>query len=194
LLHYNIFTSFSFYNIGGFDYNYYVKYYKAQGAYGIYISHYSLPIYLTNGIFKLLQDDLVLSGLLLIFTEDVDVPARLVGSVRSVVTTALGAFTQAADLGNLLGSELDLLEVVTNARGSHRLGDDTVTADLGPGENNVGASDLSAGALGDSLGDLLNLGASDQKGDVKHVVTEGLVHTILVFDRASRREDVKRTE
>ena len=158
--------------------------YKAQSAYGIYISHYSLPIYLTNRIFKLLQDNLVLSGLLIIFTEDVDVPAGLVGSVRSVVATTLVTLTQGANLSNLLSSELDLLEVVTNARGSHGLGDDTVTTDLRPGEDNVGASDLRTGALGDRLGDLLNLGAGDQKGDVKHVVTEGLNHTMLVFDRA----------
>ena len=72
------------------------------------------------------------SRLLLGLIEDVDVPARLVGSVRSVV--ALAVLTESADLGDLLGSELDLLEVVTNTRGSDRLGDNTVSTNLGPGE------------------------------------------------------------
>ena len=74
----------------------------------------------------------MVSGLLLRLAEDINVPARLVGSVRSVVTLAVLA--QNADLLNFLGSELDLLEVVTDARGSHRLGDDTVSTNLGPGE------------------------------------------------------------
>lgn len=94
-------------------------------------------------------------------------------SVRGVV--ALAVFAQSADLGNLLGSKLNLLEVVANARRGHRLGDDTVTTDLGPGEDNVGRGDLLAGTLGDSLGDLLDLRAGDEEGNVKHVVTEGLV-------------------
>ena len=91
-------------------------------------------LYLSNYlvIVKHLQNNLVVSGLLLRLAEDINVPARLVGSVRGVVTLAVLA--QKADLLNFLGSELDLLEVVTDARGSHRLGDDTVSTNLGPGE------------------------------------------------------------
>lgn len=74
----------------------------------------------------------MVSSLLLGLAEDINVPARLVGSVRSVITLAVLA--ENADLLNLLGGELNLLEVVTDARGSHRLGDDTVSTDLGPGE------------------------------------------------------------
>jgi hypothetical protein len=74
----------------------------------------------------------VLSGLLISFTEDVDVPARLVGSVGCVVT--LTVLAQRADLLHLLGKQLDLLEVVTDTRGGDRLGNNTVTTDLGPGK------------------------------------------------------------
>jgi hypothetical protein len=56
----------------------------------------------------------VLRRLLLRLAEDVDVPARLVGSVGGVVTSAVLA--QSADLLNLLGEEFDLLEVVTDTR------------------------------------------------------------------------------
>lgn len=133
----------------------------------------------------------MVGGLLLLLVEDVNVPAGLVctivsgslssdggrekhtGSIRSVVAATVS--TQGVDLGDLLGSELDLLEVVANARGSHRLGDDTATLDLGPGEDDVGTGDLSAGTLGDGLGDLLDLRAGDQERDVKHVVTESLL-------------------
>lgn len=48
-----------------------------------------------------LDNNLVLSGLLISLTEDVDVPARLVGSVGSVVTSTVLA--QRADLLHLLG-------------------------------------------------------------------------------------------
>ena len=65
---------------------------------------------------------------------------------------------------------------------------------LGRNLHDVSAGHLGAGALGDGLGDLLDLGAGDEQGDVEHVVTEGLVHTILVFDRTSRRKDMKHTE
>lgn len=132
----------------------------------------------------------MLGRLLLILTEDVDVPARLVGSVRGVVASPVLA--QSADLLHLLGEKLDLLEVVTDARRGDRLGDDTVATNLGPGEamdvvskgawypngrlnvHDVSPRDLSARALGDSLSDLLDLGAGDQKRNVEHVVAKGL--------------------
>lgn len=78
------------------------------------------------------QDDLVIGGLLLGLAKNIDVPARLVGSIRNVV--ALPVRTQGADLLDLLVGELHLLEVVTNARRRDRLGNDTVTANLRPGE------------------------------------------------------------
>lgn len=74
----------------------------------------------------------MISGLLLGLAKDINVPTRLVGSVRSVVT--LPVLAQSADLFNLLGCEFYLLEVVTNARRRNRLGDDTMSADLRPGE------------------------------------------------------------
>lgn len=74
----------------------------------------------------------MISGLLLGLAEDINVPTRLVGSIRSVV--ALPVLAQNADLLNLLGGKFYLLEVVTNARRRNRLGDDTVSADLRPGE------------------------------------------------------------
>lgn len=99
---------------------------------------------------KRLNNDLVLSRSLLVLTKDVDVPARLVwgfvsrgflvdggevtltSSVRSVVTSPVIA--QGANLLHLLIEQLDLLEVVADARGGDGLGNDTVAADLGPGE------------------------------------------------------------
>lgn len=74
----------------------------------------------------------MVSGLLLGLAEDINVPTRLVGSIRGVV--ALPLLAQNADLLNLLGDEFYLLEVVTNTRRRHRLGDDTVSTDLRPGE------------------------------------------------------------
>lgn len=74
----------------------------------------------------------MISGLLLGLAEDINVPTRLVGSVRSVV--AFPVLAQSTDLLNLLGGEFYLLEVVTNARRRNRLGDDTMSADLRPGE------------------------------------------------------------
>lgn len=79
-----------------------------------------------------LDNHLVLSRLLLRLTEDVDVPTRLVGSVRGVVPSAVLA--QSADLLNLLGEKLNLLEVVTDTRWSDRLGDDAVATNLRPGK------------------------------------------------------------
>lgn len=74
----------------------------------------------------------MLRRLLLGLTKGVDVPARLVSGVGDVVASPLLA--QCADLLHLLGQELDLLEVVPDARRSDRLGDDTVATDLGPGK------------------------------------------------------------
>lgn len=77
----------------------------------------------------------MLSSLLLRLTEDVDVPARLVSSVRGVVASPVLA--QRTDLLHLLGEELDLLEVVADTRRGDRLGNDTVATDLGPGKTRL---------------------------------------------------------
>lgn len=73
----------------------------------IYFSH-------SKQDWAILENDLVLSRLLIRLAEDVNVPARLVGRVGGVVTSAVLA--QSADLLHLLGEELDLLEVITDAR------------------------------------------------------------------------------
>lgn len=74
----------------------------------------SFIFHISNRTEPFLDNDLVLSRLLIRLAEDVNVPARLVGSVGGVVTSAVIA--QSADLLHLLGEELDLLEVITDAR------------------------------------------------------------------------------
>lgn len=74
----------------------------------------------------------MVSSLLFRLAEDIDVPARLVGDIRSVVASPVLA--ESADLFNFFGGEFHLLEVVTDARGRDRLGDDTVATDLRPGK------------------------------------------------------------
>lgn len=68
-----------------------------------------------------LQNNLVFGRLLLGFTKDVDVPARLVGTVRDIIASS---WAQGANLVDFLGEELDLLEVVVNARFRHTLRND----------------------------------------------------------------------
>lgn len=139
-----------------------------------------------------LKDDLVVSGSLLRLTEDINVPARLVSNVGDVVA-ALGA--QGSDLGDLLGGELDLLEVGGDTSGSDGLGDDTVATDLGPGEDDLGGGDLLAETLAGLLGDSLDLGAGDEEGLADHVVAEGGVGgdvdalLLAVLDQLGALED-----
>ena len=139
-----------------------------------------------------LKDDLVVSGSLLRLTEDINVPARLVSNVGDVVA-ALGA--QGSDLGDLLGGELDLLEVGGDTSGSDGLGDDTVATDLGPGEDDLGGGDLLAETLAGLLGDGLDLGAGDEEGLADHVVAEGGVGgdvdalLLAVLDQLGALED-----
>lgn len=144
-----------------------------------------------------LDNHLVLSRLLLRLAEDVDVPAWLVSSVWDVVASSVLA--KSADLLNLLGEQFNLLEVVADTRWGNRLGDNAVAANLRPGEtrqssvnasrlkarkgivHDVSTSDLGAGALGDGLGDLLDLGAGDQERDAEHVVTESLPVSVRIL-------------
>ena len=74
----------------------------------------------------------MLSRLLSLITEDVDVPSRLVSDKGNVVAALL-----LADLLNLLDvllREIDLLEVGGDALRGDGLGDDTVATDLSPGK------------------------------------------------------------
>lgn len=88
-----------------------------------------------------LDNHLVVSRLLIGLTKDVDVPAGFVGSVRSVVASAVLA--QLADLLDLLWQELNLLEVIADAGRGNRLGDNTMATDLGPGKTEKTVSDNS---------------------------------------------------
>jgi hypothetical protein len=70
-----------------------------------------------------------------------------------------------------------------------KLSDDTkVSIKWGVDVHDVSRRDLSAGTLGNSLGDLLDLGAGDEEGDVEHVVTESLIPLASSFlTRSIRR-------
>ena len=112
------------------------------------------------------------SRLLLRLTENVNVPARLVSSVRNVEATR--HLADSSDLSDLLGGKVDLLEVLNDTVGSDRLGNDAVATNLRPVEDDLSGGDGLAGALGSLLGDFLDLGAGYQQRHANHVVTEGL--------------------
>lgn len=84
-----------------------------------------------------------------------------------------------AVLANLLDSldslvvELNLLKVGTDARGGDRLGDDTGTSNLGPSEDDLGASDGLAVDLGEALGGGDDVGVVDEEREVLAVVAKG---------------------
>lgn len=106
------------------------------------------------------------SILLLGLAEDVDGPSGLVGSVRDVVTTTLLG-TNLLNLLKVLLGQLNLLEVVADARSSDGLGDDRVATDLCPGED-----DLCGGGV-EAVGNLLDGLVLDEEGLADHVVAEG---------------------
>lgn len=112
------------------------------------------------------------SGLLVLLAEDVDVPAGLVGSVGDV--EAAGLLTKSRYSLDFLSGELDLLEVQGDTTGGNRLRDNTVAADLGPGEDDLSGGDFLAESLGGVRGDGLDLVVLDQEREAEHVVTEGL--------------------
>ena len=132
--------------------------------------HYLLPSHLCLG------DDLVGSLLLLRLAEDVYGPPGLVGSVWDVEAARL-VLANLLDLLEVVVGELDLLEVVADTAGSDGLGDDRVTANLGPGKD-----DLCRGGT-DTVGDLLDDLVLDEQGLIDHVVAEsrvlGDVNTLL---------------
>jgi hypothetical protein len=106
--------------------------------------------------------------LLLGLVEDVDGPSGLVRDVRNVEPTRL-LLANLLNLHEVLFRELDLLEVLLNARRGDRLGDDAVSADLCPGENDL------CGGSAVGLGDGLDGVVLDEQGNVEHVVAECLI-------------------
>jgi len=105
--------------------------------------------------------------LLLGLAEDVDRPPRLVGNVGNVEAARL----LDADLLNLLEVlllELNLLEILLNARRSDRLGDDAVSTDRCPCEDDLCGCGVVLG------GDFLDGSVLDEEGLVEHVVAECL--------------------
>lgn len=123
-------------------------------------------------ILSYLEDDLVLGALLLLVLEDIDVPERAVGG-RDVV--ALGV------LANLLNSlvglivELDLLEVGPDTRGGDRLGDYTLSANLGPSEDDLRGCNVNSLGLRQLVGDGLDLGGVDEQRQTEAIVSKGRV-------------------
>lgn len=113
-------------------------------------------------------DDDVDAGLLLFgLVEDVDGPAGLVSCVGHVEPSpTLVLIRVLLDSLQVLLIQLDLLEVLSNTRGGDRLGDDGVSTDLAPCQDDLGGG----GTL--LLGDGLDLRAGDDEGEVERVVTE----------------------
>ena len=110
-----------------------------------------------------------MGGLLLLrLVEDVDGPPGLVGNVWDVEAARL-VLANLLNLLEVLLGKLDLLEVVTDTAGGDGLGNDGVTANLGPGKD-----DLSRGST-DAVGDLLDGLVGNEQGLTDHVVAEGRV-------------------
>ncbi len=76
---------------------------------------------------------------------------------------------------NSLLVELNLLEVLTNARGSDGLGDDGVAANLSPGQQDVSGGDGLALGGREALSGGLDVGVSDEQRRADGVVAEGRV-------------------
>jgi hypothetical protein len=114
-----------------------------------------------------LNDNLVGRLLLLRLVEDVNTPARLVGSVWHIVPPpTLVLIRELLDSSNILFTELDLLEVLGDPGWSDRLGNNRVAANLTPSQDDL--SRCSALLLSNSL----DLRTSDEEGNVEEVVTE----------------------
>ena len=111
--------------------------------------------------------------LLLRLAKDINVPSGLVGHVRDVV--AAGVLANLADLIHFFLRQVDLLEVLDDTVWSHGLGDDTVAAHLGPGQDDLRRCHGPTHTLGGTVGDLLDLVPGDEKGFTDHVVTKGRV-------------------
>jgi hypothetical protein len=59
-------------------------------------------------------------------------PSSRTGNVGSIISSRVSS--QGVDLLDIIGRQIDLLEVLLDARGRDGLGDDTVAAHLGPRE------------------------------------------------------------
>ena len=112
------------------------------------------------------------SILLLRFTKDIDRPPWLVGDVRNIESARLLA--DALNLLKVLLRQLNLLEVLLDARCGDRFGDNTVSADLSPCEDDL----CRGGAVG--LGNLLDGVMLDEKRLVEHVVSKCL-HLVSLY-------------
>jgi hypothetical protein len=105
--------------------------------------------------------------LLLGLAKDVDGPSGLVSDIRDVEAPGL-CLADSLNLLNILLGELNLLEVLLDARCGDRLGDDAVAADLGPRKDDLRRSSA------DAVGNLLDLLVLEQEGLADHVVAECL--------------------
>jgi hypothetical protein len=88
---------------------------------------------------------------------------------------AVGGLAELVQRSKSLVVQLDLLEVLGNARNGDGLGDDGVAADLGPGEDDLGGGDGLALLLGQVLGDGLDLLGVDEQREALGVVAKGRV-------------------
>lgn len=141
-----------------------------QDIWGVYIHlfYYSFPTpYHLHTINLNLNNNLMRRVLLLRLTKDVNRPPRLVSNVRNVEAAGL-LLANLLDLGEVVFRQINLLEVLLDARRGDGLGDDGVAANLGPGEDDLRGGGADAG------GDLLDGGVLDEEGLADHVVAEGL--------------------
>ena len=99
--------------------------------------------------------------------------ARLLTGGGDVVT--LRCLANLSDSLDSLVVEFNLLEVGTDAARGDRLGDDAAAANLGPGEDDLGRSDLGALGLAEAVGNGLDLRAVDEEGNAEVVVAKGRV-------------------
>lgn len=113
------------------------------------------------------DNNLVRSSLLFGLAEDVDGPPGLVGDVGNVKSARL-LLADALDLFKVFLGQLNFLEVFLDARCGDRFGNDTVSTDLSPCEDNL----CGGGAVG--LCNLLDGVVLDEEGLVEHVVSECL--------------------
>lgn len=88
---------------------------------------------------------------------------------------ALRSLAKLVKVLDCLVVELNFLEVLTDARGGHRFGDDGVVAENGPGDDDLSGGDGLALGGSETVGNGLDLGGVDEQRDVPAVVAEGRV-------------------
>jgi hypothetical protein len=113
---------------------------------------------------------------------------QLTRNIRNIVADLL--FSNDLDILDILGRELDLLEVLDDTRWCDGFGDHAVAADFGPCqtvsmsddvqglgrgyEQNLSRRHCRAGLCGEALCDDFDLWAGHEEGNVEHVVAERL--------------------